>query len=215
MGNVSLQACYREKTGKTYRKKLAKKDKVPGVVYGKAVGSIPVEVDYKPLREILNTDRYSVVDLTIQGAGDGQPKSYKVLIKDLQYDPIKRDLLNVDFHQISLEQPIQVTVPVAVTGKIKDGVLQYGLRELEVSCLPGDIPREITVSVDGLAVGDTITVGDINLPSGVSVLDDPEAVVVTVVAERTAAAEEPGAAEEAGEGEAAGAPGEEAPAEEG
>ncbi|MFA7467468.1 MAG: 50S ribosomal protein L25 [Desulfotomaculaceae bacterium] len=202
MAEFNLQVNYRAKTGKSYRKELASREMVPGVVYGKSVGSIPVEMQYKPLRNILGQN--SVVDLTVLGPGEGETQNLKVLVKDVQVDPIKRVYLNIDFHQISLDYAIQVGVPIELTGQVKSGILQHGLREVQVSCLPGDIPRGVTASLDGMTVGDTITVQDLPMPENITVLDEPGAMVATVVAHRAEAAE-PGADEEAG-GEGAEAP---------
>lgn len=184
MSDFNLQVNYREKKGKGYRKQLSHKDMVPGVVYGKTVGSIPIELEYKPLRQILIHGRNSIIDLTITGPGADNVQNYKVLIKDLQHDPIKRDLMNIDFHQISMDDAIQTNMPINFIGDIKDGILQYGLRELQISCLPTDIPRQISLNLDGLTVGNTVTVKDIVLPNNVSVLDDQDAMVVTVMAHR-------------------------------
>ncbi|SFR04411.1 50S ribosomal protein L25 [Desulfoscipio geothermicus] len=199
MSDFNLQVNYREKKGKSYRKELARREMVPGVVYGKGAGSIPVELEYRSLRTILQRGGKPVIDLTVQGPGAGETRNYKVLIKEMQYDPIKGDLMNIDFHQISLDDDIQTAVPINyVTGKV-NGIVQYLLRELQVSCLPGDIPQEVTVNVDGLAVGDTITVQDIAVPDKVTVLDEPDTAVVTVVAQQ---AEDKPAAEEEAEGAA-------------
>ncbi|HBX23940.1 MAG TPA: 50S ribosomal protein L25 [Desulfotomaculum sp.] len=195
MAEFNLQVNYRAKTGKSYRKELANKDMVPGVVYGKAVGSIPVEMEYKPLRNILGQN--AVIDLTVLGPDQGETRNLKVLVKDVQVDPIKRVYLNIDFHQISLDYAIQVGVPIELTGQVKGGILQHGLREVQVSCLPGDIPRGVTANLDGMTVGDTITIRDLPLPENITVLDEPDAMVATVVAQRVEAAE-PGD-EEAGE----------------
>ncbi len=201
MVEFNLQVNYRARTGKSYRKELARKDMVPGVVYGKAVGSIPVEMEYKPLKNIMGQN--AVIDLTVLGPGQGETRNLKVLVKDYQVDPIKRVYRNIDFHQISLDNAIQVGVPVEVTGEVTGGILQQGLREIQVSCLPGDIPQSVTVSLDGLTVGDTITVQDLKLPENVTVLSEPDAMVATVVAQRAEA--EPEAAEESG-AEGAGTP---------
>ncbi|MBF7082682.1 50S ribosomal protein L25 [Desulfallas sp. Bu1-1] len=199
MADLSLQVNYREKRGKGYRNELFRKEMVPGVVYGKAVGSVPVEVALKPLKDVIAKGRSNIIDLTVLGPGAGESRNYKVLVKDMQYDPIKRVLMNIDFHQISMEEPIETTIPVNLTGEVKDGILQYGIREIRISCLPTEIPDAVTVSLDGLTVGDTVTVKDISVPEKVTVLEDPETVVVTVLAEHkaeeTEAEGEPGAAE--------------------
>lgn len=198
MAQVNLQVTVRDRTGKSYRKELSRRDMVPGVVYGKSVGSIPVEMEYKPLRNILAGNRNAIIDLAVQEPGGDETRNYKVMVKDMDYDPIKRVIRNVDFYQISMDNAIQVGIPIELTGKVAAGILQYGLRELQVSCLPGNIPEGITASLDGMTVGDTITVQDLAVPENVVVLDDPAAMVATVVAQRVEA-EEP-ADEEEGEG---------------
>lgn len=197
MAEFNLQVDYRDRTGKSYRKELARRDMLPGVLYGKAVGSIPVEMEFKPLKNILAGNRNAIIDLAVRGPGQGETRNFKAMIKDLHYDPIKRIIQNIDFYQVSMDNAIQVGISIELTGEVAEGILQYGLRELQVSCLPGDIPGGITASLDGMKVGDTITVQDLAVPENVTVLDDPGTVVASVVAQRLEA-EEP-KAEEAGE----------------
>jgi len=122
-----------------------------------------------------------------------------VLIKDIQYGAVKHELLSVDLHQISLNDPIQAAVPINFIGKVNDGIEQYVLRELQVSCLPADIPKEIKVNLDGLSVGDTVSVRDIAVPNNVVLVDEPDTTVVTVMAQRVE--ELPVAETESGDGD--------------
>jgi large subunit ribosomal protein L25 len=184
MVDFNLQVNYRNQKGRSYRRQLARRDMIPGVVYGREVGSIPVEVGLRPLKKILSEGANALIDLTIKGFKSEEDRQYKVLIKDIQYGPVRHDLLCVDLHQIALDSAIQTTVPINFTGAVSDGIEQYILRELQVSCLPTDIPREINVNIEGLTVGDTITVRDIEMPDNVQLLDEPDATVVTVVAQR-------------------------------
>ncbi len=199
MANFDLQVSYRRRKGKSYRKQLARRGMIPGVVYGRAVGNIPVEVGLKPLNKILSGGVNSLIDLNINGAGGQEDRHYKVLIKEVQYGAVKHELLSVDLHQISLNNPIQTAVPINFIGKVNDGIEQYVLRELQVSCLPNDIPREIKVNLDGFSVGDTVAVRDITVPNNVVLLDEPDATIVTVMARR--AEELPAAEDEPGIGE--------------
>lgn len=205
MENVSLQANYRTKTGKSYRKELISRGMVPGVVYGKEVGnsgSIPVEVELKALKNILANAKNSIIDLTVQD-GDA-PKCYKALIKDMQHEPIKREIRNIDFQQISMKELITTYVAITFNGEVKLGVPQHGIRELQISCLPSNIPSAIEVDLSGMNVGDTVAVKDITALNDVTFLDDPDALIVTVLAERKA--EEPAGEKAAdAEGAAAGA----------
>ncbi len=209
MANFNLQVNCRKQIGRSYRKQLARRDMIPGVVYGQAVGSIPVEVELRPLKKIYSEGANALIDLTIKGSKGEEDRQYKVLIKNIQYGAIKHDLLSVDLHQIALDSAIHAAVPINFTGAVSDGIEQYILRELQVSCLPTDIPREINVNIEGLTVGDTIAVRDIEVPVNVQLVDELDATVVTVVAQRTE--ELPDVKAEDGEGES-GTAGDETPA---
>ncbi|SHE32792.1 LSU ribosomal protein L25P [Desulfofundulus australicus DSM 11792] len=203
---ASLLAQVRSGRGKGYRHRLAAQGKIPAVVYGRTIGSIPLEVELRAVKNILAGEggRNTLINLKI--TGDGQERQDKVLIKELQFDNMRGELIHVDFQQVSLTDRITTTVPVELEGEpvgVKQGgILQQQLRELEISCLPADIPEAITMDVSGLEMGDTIYVSDLPVPEGVKVLNDPEEVVATVVApaiERVPGEEE----EEAGEGKEA------------
>ncbi len=196
MAQFDLQAAARTEKGKSYRKKLMDRGWVPGIVYGKKIESMPVELEWRALHDVMNKGgRNAIINMNVENAGD-----YQVMVKDLQFDPIKQFLMHVDFQQISMEDAIQVNVPIYVNGEVQEGILQVILRELSVSCLPGSIPDALYVDVSSLTVGDTVTVSDLEVPEGVEVMAEPDAAVVTVSSE--AAAEEPAEAEE-GEEEAA------------
>ncbi|MCS5695398.1 50S ribosomal protein L25/general stress protein Ctc [Desulfofundulus thermocisternus] len=203
---ASLLAQVRSGRGKGYRHRLAAQGKIPAVVYGRTIGSIPLEVELRAVKNILAGEggRNTLINLKI--TGDGQERQDKVLIKELQFDNMRGELIHVDFQQVSLTDRVTTTVPVELEGEpvgVKQGgILQQQLRELEISCLPADIPEAITMDVSGLEMGDTIYVSDLPVPEGVKVLNDPEEVVATVVApaiERVPGEEE----EEAGEGKEA------------
>ncbi len=115
---------------------------------------------------------------------DGRTKKYKALVKALQYDPVRRDLLHADFHQISLKDKVHATVPVHLVGTAPGaaagGILTALLRGIEVECLATRIPESIAVDVSGLDVGGVITVSDLSLPPEVKILTELDAPVVAV-----------------------------------
>lgn len=194
MAQFDLQAVARTKKGKSYRKQLMARGWVPGVVYGKKIESLPVELEWRAFHDIITKGgRNAIINMKVENAGD-----YQVMVKEMQFDPIKQNLIHVDFQQISMDDVIQISVPIHVTGEVKDGILQMTLRELEISCLPGKMPEAITVDVSGLKAGDSITVNDLQVPEDVTVLDDPETVVLSVISETVAEPAE--TEEEAGEG---------------
>ena len=117
--------------------------------------------------------------------GDAKKEKDKtVIIKEMQHHPLTGDILHVDFNQISLTQTIKVSVPLAVKGEavgVKEGgVLEHVLWELEVECLPREIPEKIEVEVSGLKINDSLFVKDIVVPKGIKVLNDPELIAISV-----------------------------------
>lgn len=185
MVEVVLSAKVRTKRAKRYRHRLAAQRKIPAVVYGKAVGNLMLEVSLPEIMKILadKANRTKLLDLRI--TGEGWNRQDKVIIKEVQYDPLTGNLRHVDFHQVTLEEEVTVTVPVELSGEPvgvkKGGILQHKLRAVKVSCLPTQIPEAITVDVSGLDIGDTLFVRDLSFPAGVKVLSGPREEVVTVL----------------------------------
>jgi large subunit ribosomal protein L25 len=108
-------------------------------------------------------------------------------VKDYQVDPILGDLLHVDFQEISATEEIEIAVHIVTTGeaigvKRDKGILQYGIREIEIECLPDKIPGHVTVDVSNLLIGQTIHVSDLNLGEGIRVITEPGKMIVTVTA---------------------------------
>jgi len=199
MTETSLTAEAREDTGKGSARRLRRSGRVPGVVYGVGQDTIAVSVAERELfRAFQQAGTHSLVDLHIAGGDNGG--RHKVLIKEVQRDPVRDEFVHVDFHAVALDQEMQTAVPVDVQGeeaRTDNGVVQLVLREVNISCLPTDIPEAIPVDVSGLAIGDVVTVAQLAAPKGVTILNDPEETVVTVTPPRV---EEADAAEE---GEAA------------
>ncbi len=205
MADNALAIEVRENTGKGVARKLRAAGRIPGVFYGKKLSATPITLDPHVLERALkksDAGMNTLFDVQIQGGGELQGKV--VLVKDLQRDPVTGSFLHADLYAVDLEQALQVSVPLHVTGKAPGvemgGILDQALREIELSCLPTAIPREIQVDVSGLNLGDSIHIRDLGLPEGVDLVSDPDLSVVSVVAPR--ATEEEAAAEEAAEGEA-------------
>ena len=113
-----------------------------------------------------------------------------MLIKEVQRDPARGDLLHVDFHKVDLDTEVQTTVPLVLVGEDArendGGFSSQTLRDLQITCLPTKIPEQIEVDISGLKIGETLTVGDLTLPEGVQAMDDPDVGIVTIVAPRRA-----------------------------
>lgn len=158
---------------------------IPAVVYGKNIGSMAIEVNARELQKIL-VEAGSNALISMKFNENGKAKKHKVMVKAVQRDPLRHNLLHADFHQISLKERIHTTVPVVLNGEAPGvamgGILTPLLRRVEVECLPAQIPDAITVDISGLQVGDVISVSDLVLPPEVRIDEDPHTAVVTVAA---------------------------------
>lgn len=164
---------------------IRNKGLIPAVVYGKNIGSMAIEVDAKELQKIL-AEAGSNALINMKLKENGKTRKHKVLVKAVQRDPLRHNLVHADFHQISLKDRIHTTVPVVLNGTapgvVMGGILTPLLRRVEVECLPAQIPDAITVDISGLEVGDVISVSDLILPPDVKINEDLHATVVTVAA---------------------------------
>ena len=206
MSDFQLAVDAREGKGKGYTRKLRANGRVPGVCYSPTQEATSIEFDPTVLETMLRKSAAGLNTLIdLSGGGlDGQV----VLVKELQRDPVRGDLLHADLYAIDVNKAIQVSVKVQVTGTstgvaLDGGILDFVLREVEVSCLPRAIPEELPVDVTELGLGDSLHIRDIPLPDGVELVSDGDLTVVAVVA--PAKAESEAAAEDAAEDEAAAA----------
>lgn len=204
MPEVYLTAEERDLVGKQKVKKVREAGDVPAVVYGKDIDSKSIQVNHEDLIEILHTSAGEnvIVKLDIKRQDEEEGKSSNqtnhtvtALIKEIQQDPITKDILHVDFSKVSLTEKIVVKVPINTKGDpvgvMEDnGVLEVPMWELEVKCLPMDIPEEITIDIKEMEIGDTLHVKDIEPPTGVEVLENPERTMVSVAPPREIEEEE-------------------------
>ncbi len=183
MKEIVLKARHREKSGKEYAKKLRRDGFIPAVLYGPESPAVSLEIETKSFQTLLRggLGENVIVTLLLDEKKDGQRK---VLIREIQRDPVNGNILHLDFHQISLTKKLTIEVPIHLVGTpegVSDGgILQHVLRELEVECLPTAIPEKIEVDVSSLKIGDSFHVADIKVEN-VEILSDPKSSVVTVV----------------------------------
>jgi len=189
MEKVALKVEMREGTGKGPARRLRAVGKFPGVIYGQGK-SIPVSINTKEFTRILHSGAGSATLLTVnvEGSKDGDKMA---IIRDWQSDPIKGDILHVDLLEVAMDKAIKVTVPVVVTGGDPAGVKEGGMlhhlsRELEVECLPANIPDHVVVDASALKIGESIHVADLKLPEGIKAVTEPEHVIVSITAPITA-----------------------------
>lgn len=181
MAHVVLSARQRTELGNGPTRRLRREGFVPGIVYEPGTPSVPLAVDARELRRALAEGAGTgVIDLTVEG-GPTRP----VLIKDWQLDPVRGEVIHLDFQEVNLREAIQASVAVSLVGTSvgvrEGGVLDQPLREVEVSALPDDLPDVIELDVSALGVGDSATVAAMTAPAGVTIVSDPETVVASVV----------------------------------
>lgn len=209
---LKLEAEKRDGSGKGAARKLRARGRVPAVLYGHGVGPVSVSVGAKDLFRVLHGSAGTnvLVNLTVDGA------EHLALPREIQRDHVRGRYVHVDFLAVRRDEKVTVSVPVRVVGESPGvkvgGVVEHHLWELQVECLPGDVPDGINADVSELQVGDSLRVSDIVAPEGVTVLTPPEESVLSVVVPQVRVVEE--VAEVAEGEEEAPAEGEEAPAEE-
>jgi large subunit ribosomal protein L25 len=194
---ITIVAEPRAERGKNEARRLRAKGSAPAVLYGPGGESVAVAVSPKEVNRILHSKagHNTIFNLTVQG-GETTP----VMIVDWQNDPIKDSLLHVDLKRIDLTERIRVKVPVHTTGEPKGVKLQGGLhelitREIEIECLPDDIPEGFSVEVGELMMGQSIRAGEIPLSASMKLLSPADSVISHVVALKVEAEPEPAAVE--------------------
>ena len=172
----------REGTGKSVVRKLRRAGVVPAILYG---GTKPqtITVDPRAVLRIIHGHEGSTQLLTLKF--DGDSASLMAIIRDMQFDPVSDALLHVDLQEVSADRAITVRVAVHPVGEavgVRDtkGILSLVLHELEISCLPTNIPQGIDADVSELAIGDVLTVRNLVAPEGVRILNDPGQAIATV-----------------------------------
>lgn len=187
MEKIKLAAQVREKTGKGVARKLRQSGLVPAVIYGKGKDPQALVVDPQEVKNYLAGN--VIFDLDIEGLG-----TMPAMIKDIQKDVISGDLKHVDFLHISMDEKVTVSVPVVLVGDApgvqEGGVIQQLLWELEVECLPLEIPESFEVDVSNLGVGESLSVSNLQVPEGITILTSEEETIVTIVVPTTAAENE-------------------------
>jgi large subunit ribosomal protein L25 len=173
----------REGTGKQVAKRLRREGVVPAVLYGTAKPEA-ITVDPKAVLKMIHGHEGTTQLLTLKFDGDGGA-GRMAIIRDLQFDPVTERLIHADFQEVSADRAITVRVAVHPVGEalgVKDqkGILNLVMHELEVSCLPSQIPQRIDADVSALMIGDVLTVAALQAPEGVRILNDPGQAVATV-----------------------------------
>jgi large subunit ribosomal protein L25 len=182
MEMVELNVQKRDGTGKGAAGRLRRAGHVPGVLYG-VTPPLNVAVSPRDIFRLIHGHEGSTRLLKVSVAGSAASKM--AIIRDLQFDPVSENLIHVDLQEVAMDRAIQVSVAVhhvgdAIGVRENQGILEMILREVQVSCLPGNIPDVLEADVTGLQINDVLTVKDLKAPEGVRILNDPNQAVVMV-----------------------------------
>jgi large subunit ribosomal protein L25 len=173
-------------------KRLRRQGKVPGMLYGRGVGNVPLSMEAIELKRILHEAGASqLIELRIDEASTTQP----VLAREIQRDVLSGEAIHVDFYAVSMTEKITAEVTIALVGEpaavaTAHGILLQGANSILIECLPGDLIPSLEVDVSGLELNSAIYVGDLELPANIEVLADPQELVAQVVHERLEEEEE-------------------------
>jgi large subunit ribosomal protein L25 len=194
----SVEVRPRDQFGSRNTRRLRRTGQVPGVVYGTPEGDvIAFSAEARELRRVL-VGAGALIDLKVDG--DARP----VIVKDMQFHPVRGELIHIDFVQVRLDEKIQTQVAVHVEGMddapgVKEGgVLEQATHQLNIEALPTAIPDAIVVDVSGLGIAETMHLSAVPPPEGVTFLDDPEETIIATIVVPTEEPEEPEVEEEAG-----------------
>ena len=185
MEEIILEAQTREEIGKSKVKALKAQGFIPAVVYSEGKEAIPVKLSRHDFLYLIHHQRLENAILTLKIKDDKKKSGRSCMIKEMQTDPVRGDVVHLDLNEISLTKAIKVNVPVETTGesvgvKNEGGAIEHIMWEIEIECLPTAIPKNITVDISALKIGDSIHIKDIKFPENIKVLSDMEAVVLSI-----------------------------------
>ncbi len=170
----------RKTLGSAESRRLRRQGLIPGVVYGRSE-PVAIAVGERELRSALTSPAgsHAVLDVEIDGG-----RSHSVILKDFQRDKVRGQIIHIDLQEVRLDQPIQTAVSVTLVGEaigVKEGGLLAQLaNEVNIEALPLEVPQHLELDVSALGIGDALRLSDLELPAGVTLLDDPETLIATV-----------------------------------
>ena len=184
MSEMKIEVQPRATTGTNTNRRLRAAGQIPAIVYGAGKDSVPIQIERKRLVDLLRKSGGDNAVFLLQLSDSG--KERHAMIREMQLDPITRSIVHIDFQRVVMTEKVRVQVAVELTGiahgvKVDGGVLDFSHREVHVECLPGDIPKLLELDVTALEIGGHLTAGDLKLPDGVTLTDEPERVLVSVV----------------------------------
>jgi len=184
---LSIEVQPRETSGTKASKRLRREGKVPAVVYGGDRPTTPIVIDRRTLIELIKKAGSEHAVFLLKLAGSGTERH--CMVHELEVDPTTREIVHVDFLRVDMKEKVRVEVPVELVGvptgvKNEGGILDFVHREVEVECLPGDIPRHLELDVSALHIGQHVEASQIVVPDSVEMITDPTRTIAAVAAPR-------------------------------
>ncbi|HZF11864.1 MAG TPA: 50S ribosomal protein L25 [Thermoanaerobaculia bacterium] len=183
MSELAIDVQKRAGTGTNANRRLRQSGKIPAVVYGGGRDTVPIQVDRKTLIDLMKTGESENAIFLLKLADSGQERH--AMIRDMQVDPLTRQVMHIDFQRILMTERVRVQVPVELIGtaygvKTEGGMIDFVHREVAVECLPGDIPRHVDLDVTELRIGQHVEARDLKLPEGVTLAEEPDRVIISL-----------------------------------
>ncbi len=186
MDTVEMKVKKRPIKTKSYLKSLRAQGMIPAIVYGKGLTeSLPIMLDYSQFIKFLHQHHWenTIINMQVDDE-EGNSQGYTVIVQEIEHHPVTDEIIHIDFHQISLTEKVHVRVPVVAVGEPvgvkKGGILEHMVWEIDIECLPTNIPEAIEVDVTELDIGDSIHVSEITPPENVRILEPPETALFVV-----------------------------------
>ncbi|MDP9122767.1 MAG: 50S ribosomal protein L25 [Acidobacteriota bacterium] len=192
MSETKFEVEKRDNPGTNANRRLRAAGKIPAIVYGGGKESVPIQIDRKSVLDLLKTTGGENPIFLLKMSGTGQERH--AMIRDMQVNPLTRQIIHIDFQRIEMTEKVRVQVQIELTGtahgvKVEGGMLDFITREVHIECLPGDIPKVFELDVTELHVGQHLEAGALKLPPGVILLDEPDRLIVSLTHSRTEAEE--------------------------
>jgi large subunit ribosomal protein L25 len=189
MSEITIEVNRREETGKNVNRRLRASGFIPAVVYGGGRDSVAIQVEKNVIHDLLRQEggEHAVFLLKLSGT----EKSRHTMVRDVEIDPISRQIIHIDFQRVLMTETVKVMVGIELEGvpegvKNEGGVLDFITREVEIESLPGDIPKKLVLDVSALMVGDHLEAKDLDIPANVTLMEEENRVIVSVAHSRVA-----------------------------
>lgn len=186
MEAITFRGTLRDRIKKNGARATRREGFIPAVLYGGSSEPVAIKLERKESENIVRKlESFNIIaDLILKN--NGTEDKIKIVLKDIQMEPIKRNILHMDFYRIKMDEYVRITVPIHLVGESpgeeQGGILEHELREIEVQALPDKIPAFIEVDISKIEIGDVILVSDIKVSEGVEVVENPENTVLSVQA---------------------------------